>query len=75
MNVNSKLIHLIAEYNELYVKKQLHYLDNTIKITQNKPSKEEYYQIIKNQVTTAINWCQKYQVAINTNSIYYKKNY
>lgn len=75
MNVNSQLIHLIAEYNELYVKKQLHYLNNTIKLTQNKPSKEEYYQIIKNQVATAIKWCQKYQVSINTNSIYYKKNY
>ena len=75
INVHSQLIHLIAEYNELYVKKQLHYLDNTIKITQNKPSKEEYYKIIKNQVTTAINWCQKYHVSINTNSIYYKKNY
>jgi 23S rRNA U2552 (ribose-2'-O)-methylase RlmE/FtsJ len=75
IKVNNQLIHLIAKYNELYVKKQLHYLDNTIKITQNKPSKEEYYQIIKNQVATAIKWCQQYHVSINTNSIYYKKNY
>ena len=73
--INNELIHKIFQYNEIYVKNQIYYLNNTIKITENKPLKDEYYQIIKNQVSTAINWCQKYEIDINKDSIYYKKNF
>ena len=50
------------------------YLNNTIQLTQNKIDKEKYYEIIQTQVHNAINWCTKYNVEINKNSIYYKKN-
>ena len=53
---------------------RLFYLNNTIQLTQNKIDKEKYYEIIQTQVHNAINWCTKYNVEINKNSIYYKKN-
>ena len=40
----------------------------------NKIEKENYYKIIQKQVKNAIDWCIKYDIEINTNSIYYKKN-
>jgi cap1 methyltransferase len=64
----------LSEYNEKYIENQLFYLNNTIKLAQSKIEKEKYYEIIQNQVKTAINWCNKYGIEINTNSIYYKKN-
>jgi len=52
----------------------MHYLKNTIKISETKMEKNEYNNLINNQVSCAINWCKKYSVKINENSIYYKKN-
>jgi len=52
----------------------MHYLKNTIKISETKMEKNEYNSLINNQVSCAINWCKKYNVKINENSIYYKKN-
>ena len=49
-------------------------LKNTIKISETKMEKHEYNSLINNQVSCAINWCKKYNVKINENSIYYKKN-
>ena len=73
--LDNNILYKINEYNKIYIDKQLYFLNNTIKITQNKPNKDEYYDIIKNQVLQAIKWCNKYNVTINKNSIYYKKNF
>jgi hypothetical protein len=73
--LDNNILYKINEYNKIYIDKQIFFLNNTIKITQNKPNKEEYYDIIKNQVLQAIKWCNKYNVTINKNSIYYKKNF
>jgi 23S rRNA U2552 (ribose-2'-O)-methylase RlmE/FtsJ len=73
--LNNLILYKINEYNKIYIDKQLYFLNNTIKITQIKPTKDEYYNIIKNQVSHAIKWCEKYNIEINKNSIYYKKNY
>ena len=72
--LNNSIVYKINEYNNIYVSKQLYFLDNTIKITHNKPCKEDYYNIIKDQLSNAIEWCKKYSIPINKNSIYYKKN-
>ena len=50
------------------------YLSGTIELAKNKPNKEQYYEIIEDQVSKAIAWCVKYEIEINKNSIYYKKN-
>ena len=49
-------------------------VNNTINLAQNKIDKEKYYEIIQTQVNNAIKWCKKYNIEINKNSIYYKKN-
>tara|TARA_A100001015_G_C15010108_1_gene722623 strand:- start:892 stop:2079 length:1188 start_codon:yes stop_codon:yes gene_type:complete len=75
LKVENKLIHQLNNFNELYMINQIHYLNKTIELIKNKPSKENYYKIIKDQVDTAIIWCKKYNTKINEDSIYYKKNY
>ena len=50
-------------------------MNKTIELIQKKPCKNEYYKIIKDQVDIAIAWCKKYNIDINKNNIYYKKNY
>ena len=62
------------EYNKKYIDIQLYYLKNIIELAKNKIEKEQYYNIIQNQVNTAIEWCNKYNVEVNKESIYYKKN-
>jgi 23S rRNA U2552 (ribose-2'-O)-methylase RlmE/FtsJ len=74
INVDNNFIQRLNEYNEKYMDSQLFYLNNTIQLAQNKIEKEQYYEIIQNQVNNAINWCTKYNIDINKNSIYYKKN-
>jgi 23S rRNA U2552 (ribose-2'-O)-methylase RlmE/FtsJ len=74
IKINSDFIHILSDYNLKYINHQAHYLKNTIKISQKKIEKEEYNELINNQVVHAINWCKKYNVKINENSIYYKKN-
>jgi hypothetical protein len=38
-----------------------------------KVSKPEYNELINSQVKIATDWCKKYGVKINEESIYYKK--
>ena len=73
-NINNDFIHKILEYNIKYSDIQKHHLQNTIKLSQTPIDKEIYNNLINNQVSCAINWCKKYNVKINENSIYYKKN-
>jgi 23S rRNA U2552 (ribose-2'-O)-methylase RlmE/FtsJ len=74
IKVDNKFIQRLNEYNEKYMESQLFYLNNTIKLAENKIEKDQYYEIIQKQVNNAINWCTKYNIEINKNSIYYKKN-
>ena len=74
IKVNNIFIQRLSEYNEKYMETQMFYLNNTIKLSETKIDKDKYYEIIQKQVNNAIEWCEKYKVEINKNSIYYKKN-
>ena len=74
IKIDNKFIQHLNEYNEKYINSQLFYLNNTIKLAENKIEKNQYYEIIQKQLNNAINWCTKYNIEINKDSIYYKKN-
>ena len=74
IKVDNGFIQLLNDYNKKYIDNQIFFLQNTIELAQKKPSKEEYNKIIQNQVGKATNWCKKYNVEINKDSIYLKKN-
>jgi len=74
IRIDNLFIQKLSEYNEKYIENQMFYLNNTIELAQNKIDKDTYYEIIQNQVLKAIEWCKKYNIEINKNSIYYKKN-
>jgi cap1 methyltransferase len=74
IKINNIFIQKMNEYNKKYMEIQLFYLNNTIELTQNKIDKDKYYEIIQKQVNNAIEWCTKYNIEINKNSIYYIKN-
>lgn len=73
MKIDNSFVKKINDYNLKYIDNQMYYLNKTIEIAQNKIDKDKYYDIIQNQVNNAVDWCNKYGVEINTNSIYYKK--
>ncbi len=73
--VNNDFIKKLDEYNKIYIKQQMFYLNKTLELANSKFDKDKYYEIVQDQVTNAIKWCKKYKVEINKNSIYYKKNY
>ena len=74
LKIDNKFINLLNEYNQQYMDTQLFYLRNTLNLIETKIEKEKYYEIIHEQVKNAMKWCNKYEVEINKNSIYYKKN-
>ena len=74
IKIDNNFIQHLNEYNEKYINSQLFYLNNTIKLAENKIEKNQYYEIIQKQLNNAINWCTKYNIEINKDSIYYKKN-
>jgi 23S rRNA U2552 (ribose-2'-O)-methylase RlmE/FtsJ len=74
IKIDNNFIQHLNEYNEKYIDSQLFYLNNTIKLAENKIEKNQYYEIIQKQLNNAINWCTKYNIEINKDSIYYKKN-
>jgi 23S rRNA U2552 (ribose-2'-O)-methylase RlmE/FtsJ/uncharacterized protein YlaN (UPF0358 family) len=74
IKINNLFIQRLNEYNEKYMDTQMYYLNNTIQLSNEKINKEKYYEIIQKQVNNAIDWCNKYDIEINKNSIYYKKN-
>lgn len=74
LKIKNKFIFNINSYNEKYMDNQIYFLKNTIELAQQKIDKEKYYEIIQKQVNNAITWCKKYNIEINKNSIYYRKN-
>ena len=73
IKINNEFIQKLNSYNQKYIDLQMFFLKNTIILAQKKLEKDEYYEIIQNQVNKAIAWCDKYDIPINKNSIYYKK--
>ena len=74
IKISNSFIQNLNNYNEKYMETQIYYLNSTIKLAEHKIEKDKYYEIIQNQVYNAIEWCKKYDMEINKNSIYYKKN-
>jgi len=74
IKIDNNFINKLQEYNKIYMNNQMIYLNKTIELAQNKFDKDKYYNIIQNQVSNALDWCKKYKIEINKNSIYYKKN-
>ena len=72
--INNQTFYDLNEFNELYLNEQLKSINSIIHIIENKLSKNEYHNTLKDQVLKATQWCKKYKVQINKNSIYYKKN-
>ena len=75
IKIDNEYIYNLDKFNKDYLINQKFYLDKTINLIKNKPCKSDYYEIIKDQVNIAINWCEKYNIKVNKNSIYYKKNF
>ncbi len=73
----SQLIHELNLYNKSYLNYQKNSLNKILDIAKNNPSsiidKKIYDDLIKVQVQNAYNWCIKYNIPINIESIYWKK--
>ena len=72
--VSNQLFYDLNEFNNKYLNDQIKSINSIIHIIENKLSKNEYHNTLKEQVLKATQWCKKYNVQINENSIYYKKN-
>lgn len=70
MRIPGTFFKSIRDYNHLYIQQQKHYLQKTIQLAYERPSKEEYEKMIKTQIKNATDWCKKYGVAINYQSSY-----
>jgi len=70
IRVPNEFVRMIERYNGLYIEQQKFYLQRTIKLAYEKPSKEEYDRLIKNQVKNAVDWCNKYNIPMNRQSMY-----
>ncbi len=73
----SQLVHELNLYNKNYLNYQKKSLDKILDIAKNNPTsiidKKIYDELIKVQVQNAYNWCIKYNIPINIESIYWKK--
>ena len=72
--ISNELCYDIDKLNKIYIDFQLKSITYILNIITNKLNKNEYHNTLKDQVFNAIDWCEKYQIPINENSIYYKKN-
>jgi 23S rRNA U2552 (ribose-2'-O)-methylase RlmE/FtsJ len=68
-----EFIDIMYKYNTESINNQINYITNTIKMVHNKPEKDIYIDIIKNQTDKALGWCNRYNVCINENSKYVRK--
>jgi 23S rRNA U2552 (ribose-2'-O)-methylase RlmE/FtsJ len=74
IKINNSIVHDINKFNNNFVDNQVQYIDSILYLINNKLNKDEYHNLLKNQVFKAIEWCKKYNVKINEESIYYRKN-
>ena len=61
----------ISDYNKIFVNNQIKYINETLYFINNKINKDEYNNIISNQVTNAINWVRTHNIEINKKSKFY----
>lgn len=60
----------IKTHNLSFVNNQIKYLEKTLGLIKNNPTKYEYNKIIASQVMNAVNWCKSYNMNINNESKY-----
>lgn len=70
INVPTKFIEKISFYNNILINNQIKHINCTIKLIENKQNKEMYNEIVNNQINKAKEWCEKYEIEINTLSCY-----
>ncbi len=77
IKISKELIYLLNDYNNKYMECQKRSLQKTLNIAKKNPSsiieKEDYEMLIRQQVKNAYNWCTKYNIPINEESIYWQK--
>lgn len=71
IEVNDKFITAIYNYNYNYINVQVKYIDKTLEYIRKRPNKDEYKNIIREQVKNATMWCEKYKIDVNNNSSYF----
>jgi len=64
--IPKEFIHSINQFNELYMNRQLKYLEKTLNIG-NGIDKDEYFKLKNEQINIAKNWCKKHDIEINKN--------
>ncbi len=70
LKFDNKFVHVMFKYNSDYIDNQLKYINQTIDYVNNRPDKELYTKIVKQQINNAIEWCERYNIEINHNSRY-----
>jgi len=69
IKIPGAFLHAIDNFNELYMNRQLLYLENTLKISDGL-DKNEFIKLKNKQINIAKDWCTKYDIKINKNYTY-----
>ena len=69
IKIPGAFLHSINNFNELYMNRQLLYLENTLKISDGL-DKNEFIKLKNKQINIAKDWCTKYDIKINKNYTY-----
>jgi len=69
IKIPGAFLHSIDNFNELYMNRQLLYLENTLKISDGL-DKNEFIKLKNKQINIAKDWCTKYDIKINKNYTY-----
>lgn len=73
ITLDNEFNNYIQKHNISFVSNQIKYLDKTLVLTKNNPSKYNYNKIISQQVLNATNWCRMYGLELNRTSKYLTK--
>ena len=73
IQVPNKFVEKIKFYNELLINNQINHINYTIDLIEMKQSNKNYQDIIDKQIQKAKEWCNTYDIDINSNSYYLKK--
>jgi 23S rRNA U2552 (ribose-2'-O)-methylase RlmE/FtsJ len=69
-----EFISVMYDYNNESIQTQISYINNTLHMISNKPEIDIFKAIVDIQVSKSIDWCNKYNIVINTNSRYIKND-
>lgn len=70
IKLDDNFIDFIKKHNISFVNNQIKYLEKTLNLIENNPTKYEYNKIISLQVLNAVNWCNLYNMKLNKKSKY-----